>query len=211
MLGIDINAHRLFGPLPLALTYFCTWEFKLGSIRGSPSLQFLTSFYDCITAFELNMKDILNAPAAEFRPDYDPDVTFLTLQLQSVDLVVMSEACAIRLILSDGLRFDSNDLAGHSYRRVKSIEVTTSKVQCLLANAGDKGLVGPSTWLEVGSAVFDLHMDIYDSPYNWPEDALRQTHFVQTQDSLTRRVPFLYEASDESHGRREYWARIYYK
>src|SRR5260370_40785486 len=97
MLGIDINAHRLFGPQPLASTYFCNWEFKLGSIHGSPSLQFLTSFNDCITAFRSNVKDILYAPAAEFRMDYDPDVTFLTFQLQRVDLVVISESCAISL------------------------------------------------------------------------------------------------------------------
>ena len=149
------------------------------------------------------MRDILNAPATEFRLDYDPDVTFLTAQLQSVDLVVMSEACAIRLILSDGIRFDSNDLAGHAYRRVKSLEIPTFKIQCLLANPANKELASPGTWLEVGSAVFDVHMDIYDSPDNWRKDALRQMRFIRTQDSLTRRVPFLYEDS-ESRRRREY-------
>ncbi|KAF8325178.1 uncharacterized protein EI90DRAFT_3157032 [Cantharellus anzutake] len=199
--GVDINAHRLFGPPPLASTYVCIWEFCLGSVHGSPSLQFLTVLRDCVTVFITNMKDTLNAPAAEFRLDYDPDVTFLAMQLHDVDLAIMSEAAAIRLFLSDGLRFASNDLAGHSYRKVKSVDIPISKVQFLLEDQVERGIAGSRLWLEVGSAEFDLHMDVYHSPPNWQKDAERQILFVQNQDSLTRRVPFLYEQSHESHDR----------
>jgi hypothetical protein len=71
--GLDITAHRLFGPQPRTATYVCIWEICLGAVKLllSPSGgRVLVAAGD---AFRLNFTDLPNAPATDYLPIVDPD------------------------------------------------------------------------------------------------------------------------------------------
>lgn len=66
VLGIDITAHRLFGPQPKTATYVCIWEIALGSVKGSASAQEISLVAGAVDIFKSNYSDRINAPAEEF-------------------------------------------------------------------------------------------------------------------------------------------------
>lgn len=71
--GLDIVAHRLFGPQPHTATYLCIWDIHIARVMAH-----LTSVESKIlaaanTAFVLNFTDPLNAPAPEYDIPADPD------------------------------------------------------------------------------------------------------------------------------------------
>lgn len=117
-------------------------------------------------------------------------VTFLKLNLKSLDVGWMLYKTSLQVFLPQGIKFDYNDLAGHSYKKVIEVRVSQAVVRALLRTG-----VHRETWLEAGSIAFDVGVDIYSSPEGWWEAAKAQTNFVATQDALTRRAWFLYEAS----------------
>lgn len=151
------------------------------------------------TTFGVNFKDALNAPAAEFMLDFDPDVTFLKVSLAPINVTLRAAGSALRFTLPQGLTYEMNDLAGKNYRSVKSIVLPLFKFQCLLSDFdGPRGL-RPLEWVEVASATFDLHADIYAAPKDWRKTALRQARFVAAQDHATRRARFLYEHNNTTN------------
>lgn len=187
MLGVDIVANRLFGPQPVTATYLCVWEIKVGDVKGIISPQFVTALSQAGRAFSVNYTDSLNAPDAVFELPLDPDITFLKVLLQSVDIVLKDAEAALHLKVPRGLRLDYNDLAGKTYQKVMSIRLPLFQVQNLLRSPYKH-----DDWFEVASARMDLCSDIYFSPTGWEESAARQLRFVLEQDSLTKRLKFLY-------------------
>lgn len=72
-LGIDITAHRLFGPQPRTATYVCIWEVHIGNVKTVLSASDAALMVAASNAFRLNFSDLANAPAAEYLPILDPD------------------------------------------------------------------------------------------------------------------------------------------
>jgi hypothetical protein len=73
VVGLDIVAHRLFGPLPRTSTYFCIWEFHVGNVAGRMNALDARSLAACGRQFGMNFTDPLNAPAQEYEIPTDPD------------------------------------------------------------------------------------------------------------------------------------------
>lgn len=71
--GVDVVAHRLFGPLPRTTTYFCIWEFHVGRIMGRMTALEARIFMAAARQFGFTFSDPLNAPAAEYDVPSDPD------------------------------------------------------------------------------------------------------------------------------------------
>ena len=71
--GLDITAHRLFGPQPRTATYLCIWEIHIGQLKSSLSASEAFLLGAVGDAFGLNFADVPNAPAAEYTPPLDPD------------------------------------------------------------------------------------------------------------------------------------------
>lgn len=116
-------------------------------------------------------------------------VTFLKLDLKRFDVALDVGKTMVQLFLQDGVKFDYNDLAGNQYKKITEIRIPAGVL---------RGLLNPDTstgqWFEAGSVFFDLAMDTYSSPAFWEDMARKQKDFISSQDSLTRRVWYLYES-----------------
>jgi hypothetical protein len=187
-----MTINRLFGFPPQNATYVCVWEIRLGQIVGSPSTSFLTALGATVTSFMTSLRDVLDSIAEEFRIVFEPDITFIKIVVDSIELTWSLPDAALRLLLSSGLRFDSNDLPGANYKNVKSLVMPNVQIQSLLVRryAGRRA----EEWFEVGCGSFDVSTDIYSAPPGWQNEALHQKQFVETQDFATRRVAWIYSA-----------------
>ncbi len=155
-------------------------------------------------AFGLNFADPLNAPAAEYDLPSDPDglflkdepkyftaddalVTFIKLSLDVLNVVWDAGNAALELELTDGLRLDSNDLAGLSYSKVTSIRIPHAIVRILLHSDTELNPLYEATELTA-----DVNVDLYSAPADWPHKAKIQSEFLAAQDGHTGRARFLY-------------------
>ncbi|GJJ06705.1 hypothetical protein Clacol_000901 [Clathrus columnatus] len=187
--GLNIVAHRLFGPQPRTATYLCLWEFYIQGLMGSISLTELQGLLSAMTSFRLNFVDAVNAPAAELTLPSDPDVTFLKLDLSHLDVALDAGKSVIQLFLQNGIKFDYNDLAGNYYKKMIELRIPTCVLRGLL-----KANIHPEQWYEASSISFDLAMDMYFSPAHWEDLAREQRDFIAAEDAPTRRAWFLYES-----------------
>ena len=110
---------------------------------------------------------------------------------------------SLQLCLPHGIKFDSNDLAGNSYKKITEIRVSQAVFRALLRSE-----VRRESWLEAGSVSFDMGVDIYSSPQGWNKAAEAQASFVAAQDALTRRAWFLYENSSRPPSTRKFYALL---
>ncbi|KZS98640.1 hypothetical protein SISNIDRAFT_422603, partial [Sistotremastrum niveocremeum HHB9708] len=182
--GLDVVAHRLFGPKPLASTYLCIWEISIGEVRGKMSPTQLRQFYACIASFATNFEDLLNSPAAPFNLPSEPDVTFLAIHVDCVDLSVLSSLAAINLLLASGLSFNSSNPPSFSRKSTAGLKIPSGLLRLLLRST-TKPRAG---WMEAGLVKFDLCLDKHNSPPDTREHAESQISFITQQDSLTHRA-----------------------
>lgn len=189
---LSVSANRLFGPPPQNATYLCIWEIRLGQVFGSASTTLIQGLSDSASSFSIGFKDTLDSIAEEYTPTFEPDVTFVSLVLQSADFTWKLSHTAIQVALPDGFRFDSNDFPGKNHKNTKGIAMPSIKIRCLLAESNSHPRRADE-WFEVACASFDFHADLYNSPINWRKDALQQKLFVQSQDSLTGRATWVYD------------------
>jgi hypothetical protein len=76
--GVDVIAHRLFGPQPFTATYVCIWELHLGAIKAILSSYEAKVLFAAGNAFRLSFVDTVNAPATEYAIPPDPDRKFIS-------------------------------------------------------------------------------------------------------------------------------------
>ena len=101
------------------------------------------------------------------------------------------DGAAVEFMLPKGLRLDSNDLAGKTFRKVTGIRFPEATARLLLASQQDR-----TRWLEAAHVHVDADIDIYSSCPGWRESARLQTEFIAAQDALTRRAKILYTPED---------------
>ncbi|KAF4621408.1 hypothetical protein D9613_000735 [Agrocybe pediades] len=181
--GLDIVANRLFGPQPRTATYVCLWEISVGKTKASMSTDEAMFFAAAGDSFGLNFTDLVNAPAAEFLPAVDPDVTFYKVQISSVEAKWNIGQAAILVCLEQGVKFDSNDLGAHQYRKVTSLVVPKISISVLLSPFPDH-----NRWLEAAKVDLDAYLDNYASPVGHRTMTRRQLAFIEAQDRLTGRA-----------------------
>ncbi|CAO3695982.1 unnamed protein product [Umbelopsis ramanniana] len=191
---LNIYAHRLFGPLPKTATYLCNWEFDLGSISGEIKPSFLLGTAAFGKAFLYNMVDEDNALAKD-TTILDPDVTFLTASIQSIDINLMGRHSATQISLSEGFSFEFDDLINRNYTQkinlnFPSIVVTNLATQEMNINHAE----GEYPWVEVANANTGLEVVIYRQTSVWKQKREKQQSYIRTQDMQTRRCPHLYDS-----------------
>ncbi|TFK44762.1 hypothetical protein BDQ12DRAFT_730786 [Crucibulum laeve] len=186
--GVDITANRLFGPQPRTATYVCVWEISVGHVKtilNALDGQLLTMAGD---SFRLGFVDPANAPANEYQPSIDLDVTFYKIRIAAVDLTWQPGNAALLLSLPCGLNFDSNDLGTQYYRKVISINVPRAVVRVLLSASSERN------WLEAAEVVADAFLDIYSAPLGHHGITRAQMAFIEGQDILTGRARRIFDA-----------------
>ncbi|KAH9839543.1 uncharacterized protein C8Q71DRAFT_517238 [Rhodofomes roseus] len=188
---LDITANRLFGLQPKTATYVCIWEIHAGSLKASLSAYQARLLSAVGSSFGLNFSDPFNAPAKDFALPVDPDVTFIKVSLGSAFLIWLAADSAIEMAFPEGVRFDSNDLAGKAYMKVMSVRVPSGYLKALNMTKEHS-----RDWHDTAGLTFDVNMDVYSAPPGWQEKAQAQTSFVNEQDSMTGRAACLYTLAD---------------
>lgn len=180
--GFNAGITALFGPQPLTSSYMWMWEVQFGDIKGSlPSAEART-LGAALGSFWTNFKDPFNAPAADYAIQSRPDGNFYKISFAGIDLMSSAGDVAMQLCLPTGLRFDTNDLATDSYKRVISVRVPEVVVRCL------RRCATRDVWVEAGEVRLDALIDAYMAPPHWQEAATRQTEFMAEQDKKTGRL-----------------------
>lgn len=122
--------------------------------------------------------------------------TFVKLSIDHVSALVSSGNSGIALELPKGVFIDTSSMASKSCRSVMGLGVPTISVHILHRKSEEK------RWQPIGSVATGLSLDNYKLPHDWKTVAEEQMKFLKEQDSLTRRVPYLYgEHDDPSYGR----------
>ena len=95
---------------------------------------------------------------------------------------------AVVVRLDQGLKFDSNDLGAHHYRRVTSIRIPQVSSKILLTASTERNV-----WLEAAEIIFDAYLDIYSAPKGHRLTTRTQLAFVEEQDRLTGRAKRMFD------------------
>ncbi|KAJ3826303.1 hypothetical protein F5880DRAFT_1610366 [Lentinula raphanica] len=186
--GLDITANRLFGPVPRTLTYVCIWEIHLGGAKAALSAYEAAILQAAVRSFGLNFTDPLNAPADRYQTGVYPDLTFVKVVIDSIEILWKAGRAAVLISVNRGLKIDHNDLGSTFHRKLTSIRLPHFSIKTLLNfNESD-------TWLEAAEIVTDAFLDIYSSPPGWHEMSAAQAEFVWEQDQPTGRVVQLINA-----------------
>ncbi|KAI0705009.1 hypothetical protein C8T65DRAFT_728083 [Cerioporus squamosus] len=191
--GLHVTANRLFGHRPATSTYVCIWEIHAGDVKAALTAYEAQLLSAVLSSFGLNFSDPLNAPAKEYAIPSDPDVTFLKVQVDTINVVWTVGNAAAELTLPRGLRIDMNDLAGKAFHKVTGVRLPQCALKLLLASKQDR-----ARWIEAADAHFDVDIDIYSAPPEWEQSARLQTEFLAQQDALTGRAKILYTSEDLS-------------
>jgi hypothetical protein len=121
--GLNVTAHRLFGPLPNCSTYLCQWEFDIGRISGELKPSFLLGLSCFGQSFAYNLIDEDNAVPQEMESKDLPDVTFVKLYVQEVDLCLMSMNSATNISLKEGILLEFDNLINAKYSQRITIKI----------------------------------------------------------------------------------------
>ncbi|KAJ3517254.1 hypothetical protein NLJ89_g626 [Agrocybe chaxingu] len=186
--GVDITANRLFGPQPRTATYVCIWEIAIGCTKASMSARQAQILTAALTSFRLNFVDLVNAPATDFVPTSELDVSFYKITIKTFEATWKAGHAALLVQLSEGLKFNSNDLGTRQYRKVSSLRVPDISTKVLLAPSAERNL-----WLEAAEFVCDAYLDIYAAPIGHHAFTRAQLAFIEEQDKGTGRARKLFE------------------
>jgi hypothetical protein len=110
-------------------------------------------------------------------------VTFLKVSLDTVDATWHVGHAALQFVIPKGLRIDSNDLAGNSYRKVTSIRLRHACTKLLVSSRSSQPV-----WTEAAYAGFSACLDIYESPAGRWTAAKDQADFLAAEDAPTGRA-----------------------
>lgn len=125
-------------------------------------------------------------------------VTFLKLRLSAIHISLETNTAALTLSLPEGIQLSHNDMPTMTRAGLTSVFLPRGHIQSLIKASKDG-----NTWLEAGAVELDVALDVYSRPCNWRSMAEKQLAFVKEQDSLTRRVPFVYDP-DSFYGKLAY-------
>jgi hypothetical protein len=122
-LGLNIYAHRLFGPLPECATYLCHWEFDIGKITGEVKPSFLLGLSCFGQTFAYNLIDEDNAVPQEMESKDLPDVTFVKLYVQEVDVCLTSMSSTTNISMQSGILLEFDNLINEKYSQRISLKI----------------------------------------------------------------------------------------
>ncbi|KAF8633289.1 hypothetical protein AX17_004464 [Amanita inopinata Kibby_2008] len=181
--GIDITAHRLFGPQPRAATYVCIWEIQLGQVRTIISASDARVLVAAGSAFRINFVDMVNAPSSEFLPRVEPDVTFYKISVRAFDATWKTDRAALSVLMTQGLKIDTNDLGSQFHQKLNSVRIPSITTRVLTSGKQER-----LPWLEAAAFESNVFLDVYMGPRRHKEHTRDQVSFILDQDRLTGRA-----------------------
>ena len=165
----------------------CIWSIYLGQIVGSIPPSFLVACGRMANSLGSNFTDTDNSLPADFAVQLDPDATFLTVSLTSIDLAVRGQGTAVQLALPEGVAIRFDDLASEPFLQHIDIDIPILYVRFLAPLFGRA-----APWMEVASLEADFSIILGLSKDGWKARREEQLAFLAKQDDLTKRCPFIY-------------------
>ncbi|KAI8885057.1 hypothetical protein K501DRAFT_284510 [Backusella circina FSU 941] len=198
--GLNIYAHRLYGPLPECATYLCHWEFDIGKITGEVKPSFLLGLSCFGQTFAYNLIDEDNAVPQEMESKDLPDVTFVKLYVQEVDVCLTSMSSSTNISMQSGILLEFDNLINEKYSQRISLKIPSILTR-FLANPDQSKTIDlidntEYPWVEVAKADLGLNITIFRHTAEWKKQRGDQQNFIKTQDYSTRRCARLYEPDD---------------
>lgn len=137
-----------------------------------------------------NFADRDNSLPPDFEVVLDPDATFLTVDIKSIDLAIRGQGTAVQVYLPEttSIRFD--DLASATFLKHIAVDVPSISVRALAPLFGKA-----APWMEVASIEADFSLAVGLSVSDWQDKARIQREFIRAQDALTKRCAFIYGES----------------
>ncbi|KAF9433956.1 hypothetical protein BGZ76_008757 [Entomortierella beljakovae] len=202
-MGIDIYAHRLFGPLPKTTTYVANWKLDIGSIYGQIKPSFLLGVSSFAKAFAYNLKDGDNAFPPEYATVTPPDITIVDLNVKEVDVSIWGEDVVSQVLLKDGVIIHFDDIINERYIGRVVLKMQSLLVRSMALTDPNKdehtGEAEPvhhekenAPWVEIASLDCAFDVTVYLGAGNWKERREKQQTFVREQDRETLRCPYIY-------------------
>lgn len=114
-------------------------------------------------------------------------MTFYKITTKFIEVTWKAGNAALLLKLSQGLKFDSNDLGAHQYHKVVSLRVPHISGNILLTKDMER-----NSWLEAAEVNGDAYLDIYSSPVGHRLITRNQLAFIEEQDKLTNRAKLMF-------------------
>ena len=187
--GIQLKAHRLFGPQPRATTYMCIWELSVPRITAYVSPEMESTLQSFREAVIYNYQDFDNAPADIYLPQVPPDVTFFKMEVRHFSMTLATDQAALTVDLPKGINLDTSTWATQNFRSAIGVVIPAITAQMLRK---------VDQWRNVANIQTDLSLQIFNAPPQWRLRASDQQKFLAEQDGATQRVRFLY--SDHPDG-----------
>ncbi|KAI8987036.1 hypothetical protein BDB01DRAFT_849190 [Pilobolus umbonatus] len=195
--GLNVYGHRLFGPLPDSLTYLCHWEFDIGKITGEMKPSLLLGIVSFGQTFVYNLIDEDNAVPQELETAPLPDVTFLKLYVQEINLSLMSINSATNVSIQDGILLEFDNLINKKYSQQITVKIPAIITRCLAkpsTSTVEDGNEFP--WVEVANADLGFNITVLRHTASWKLKRKEQQKYIKTQDDETHRCIRLYRDAD---------------
>ncbi|CCD23233.1 Csf1p NDAI_0B01980 [Naumovozyma dairenensis CBS 421] len=109
-----IHAHRMYGLPPLEPTYFCQWDFSLGTLDLNCDISFLEGFITSFNKISFGLVDLENILLYE--KEVIDDMTSLTVDVKKISIMIReSEMDTFLLCTAEELYFSNINFENEKY------------------------------------------------------------------------------------------------
>ncbi|AOA60859.1 Protein required for fermentation at low temperature [Komagataella phaffii CBS 7435] len=185
--GLAVHGHRIFGLPPLEPTYFCKWDFVIGSVLIDSEPRFLDRLVNALHSLAFGYKDVENMLIIDIPVIHD--VLCLSLDLKSVDVKIKNSLVLLQLCLKE-LSLTLNDLANSRYTSRVDLDIPRVTARLFDVENDRKMIAGFETFLVLTN---------FSSKQNSDEFRRLQAEHVTLHDGPTHRMPFIIP-KDLRHG-----------
>lgn len=184
-------------------TYVCDWEVDVGAVKGRIGMGIPARLLRILEVFDFHMDDRENALVPALTVPLVPDITFLRVRMEKLDLgVVCGEDLLVRVVIPrEGLSIWFGNAANARYTQRISLTLSELRIYGMVQQgqrrrAKDGGKQGRVGYKERASLswIGSPSISIFVQDGQWKEVAERQRAFVMEQDSVTHRCDLFYQA-----------------
>lgn len=174
--GISVHGHRMFGPQPEELTYFCRWTFDCGPISIESNPSFINSLAQAGVSFGYGYKDTENS--LQMPEPHVDDILNFKMVIPTISIKLKCHEHAFQCVLSE-VSCKLSDQCTLEFNKRVDIRVRSIDLKAFTN----------------GSPIGSMHMSLYVTNFVQKRDGaqkrLAQLDHVQTNDGPSHRVPFL--------------------
>ncbi|KAF2070128.1 hypothetical protein CYY_008551, partial [Polysphondylium violaceum] len=208
--------HFLYGPKPLVANYADFVNVHIGTVTGNVLISQLTCLGIWLENFSFHTGNKDNALSTKLVSKINPVYSLMNLQVNTISLYIYSSEHITEIRLSQGVKMHSNTLIDPLSHSKTVLEIPEISFKHLVpyskSNDYRQHRLQPhhhhhhhaqnnqkrnKKWAEVGELKIAVNISIYNKEPNWEIDAEKQRVFLETHDSESKLLSFLWEDEDD--------------